>query len=191
MARIALTLCLLSWFASSTTAAELRALDVDRKKGRILVASETYLDAPPDAVFAILADYDGFQRISKVFTETRYLKRDEIGNGVVYSRAEGCVLFFCTKIERVEKLSLVPGREIIAVAIPEQSDVEFSVARWVFEPEGNGTRLVYGLEFKPSFWVPPLLGPMIIRSKLRSRGIDAANRVEELANASRMHSASP
>jgi len=172
-------------------AAELRAIDVDRKKGHILVASETYIDAPAEAVYEILADYEGFHRISKVFTETRYLERDDIGNGVVYSKAAGCVLFFCTEIERVETLTLTPGREILAVAIPEKSDVDFSVARWVFEQEGSGTRLLYGVEFKPGFWIPPVLGPMIIRAKLRSRGIDAANRVEQLANGSRVRSASP
>ncbi|MDH3589842.1 MAG: SRPBCC family protein [Gammaproteobacteria bacterium] len=177
--------------ALTVAAAELRAIDVERKKGHILVASETFIDAPPDAVFEILADYEGFHRISKVFTETRYLERDEIGNGVVYSRAVGCVLFFCTEIERVETLTLTPGREILAIAIPEKSDVDFSVARWVFEQEGSGTRLLYGVEFKPGFWIPPVLGPMIIRAKLRSRGIDAANRIEQLANASQIHSASP
>lgn len=171
--------------------AELRQIDVDRKKGLITVASETYLAAPPEAVFEILADYDGFQRISRVFTESRYLERDESGNGIVYTRAEGCVLFFCTEIERVEKLTLTPGKEIVAQAIPEKSDVDFSVARWVFEPEGNGTRLRYGLEFEPTFWIPPLIGPMIIRAKLRSRGIDAANRIEELANAALVQSAAP
>ncbi|MDH3648014.1 MAG: SRPBCC family protein [Gammaproteobacteria bacterium] len=155
------------------------------------MASETYMDAPPDAVFKILADYDGFTRISKIFTETRYLERDEIGNGLVYSRAEGCVLFFCTKLERVEQLTVIPGREIVAVALPEQSDVDYSIGRWVLEPEGDGTRVLYGLEFKPSFWVPPLLGPLILRSKLRSRGREAADRVEELANASQIHSAAP
>jgi len=191
VARIALALCLSSCLASVATAAELRSLDVDRKRGHILVASETYMDAPPDAVFKILADYDGFTRISKIFTETRYLERDEIGNGLVYSRAEGCVLFFCTKLERVEQLTVIPGREIVAVALPEQSDVDYSIGRWVLEPEGDGTRVLYGLEFKPSFWVPPLLGPLILRSKLRSRGREAADRVEELANASQIHSAAP
>ncbi|NNF62203.1 MAG: hypothetical protein HKO55_02425 [Gammaproteobacteria bacterium] len=172
-------------------AAELRFVDVAREKGHIKVASETYIDAPPAAVFRILADYEGFQRISKVFEETRYLERDEQGNGVVYSRAAGCVLFFCKTIERVETLTITPSEEIVAVAIPEQSDVDFSVARWQFEPEGEGTRLLYGVDFKPDFWVPPLLGPMIIRAKLRSRGSEAAVRIERLANALQIHRVSP
>ncbi|MBT8132482.1 MAG: SRPBCC family protein [Gammaproteobacteria bacterium] len=177
--------------ALSATAADLRSIDVDREKGRIIVVSETYFDAPLGAVFDILADYDGFQRISEVFSETRYLERDTEGNGVVYTRAEGCVLFFCKTIERVEKLTLMPGTEILAVAIPEQSDVSYSVARWTFETEGNGTRVYYAMEFEPSFWVPPVLGEMILRSKLRNKGRIAADRVEELANTAASENAAP
>lgn len=190
VARIA-AIVVLTLIAPAVSAADLRSLDVDRKGGHIFVASETYFDARPDAVFDILSDYDGFHRISKVFTETRYLERDEIGNGTVYSKAEGCILFFCSEIERVEELVLTPGHEIVATAIPEQSDVDFSVSRWVVEPEGQGTRVFYGTEFKPSFWIPPVLGPLILRAKLHKKGTEAAQRVEELANAATIDSVAP
>lgn len=167
--------------AGSVVAAELRSVEVERDGGRIVIGSETFIAAPPAAVFEILADYEGFQRISNVFDETRFIERDSVGNGVVYSRASGCVLFFCKTIERVERLTVEPGRRIDAVAIAERSDVEYSVAHWTFEPEDGGTRLLYRIEFEPSFWVPPVLGPLIIRNKLRSRGAVAAVRVEELA----------
>ena len=168
--------------AVSANAAELRTLKVQRERGHIIVGSETFIDAPPGAVFEILADYEGFQRISDVFDETRFIERDAAGNGLVYSRVSGCVLLFCTTIERVEELTVEPGRKITAVAVPEESDVKFSSAQWVFEEEAGGTRIDYKLDFKPDFWVPPVLGPMIIRAKLRSRAEAAADRVEELAN---------
>ncbi len=189
MARALLILALL--FPLAIGAAEIRQLTVEREKGLIKVASETYIDAPPVAVFEILSDYDGFHRISNVFTDTRYLERDENGNGRVYSKAEGCVLFFCTTIERVERLELTPATDIVATAIPEESDVEYSVAHWRFEPEGEGTSMIYAMEFRPSFWIPPVLGPMIIRAKLRSRGETAADRIEVLANETVDESAAP
>lgn len=176
------SLAAIAVLSASAGAAELRTLEVQRERGHIIVGSETYIDAPPEAVFEILADYEGFQRISDVFDETRFLERDEAGNGTVYSRVTGCVLLFCTTIERVEELTVDPGRRITAVAVPDRSDVDFSTAHWVFEEEGDGTRIDYQLDFKPGFWVPPVLGPMIIRAKLRSRAVLAADRVEELAN---------
>lgn len=172
----------LALVAVSAGAADLRTLKVQRSNGHIIVGSETFINAPPAAVFEILADYEGFQRISDVFDETRFIERDEDGNGLVYSRVSGCVLLFCKTIERVEELTVDPGRKITAVAVPEDSDVEFSTAHWVFEEEEDGTRIEYRLDFKPDFWVPPVLGPMIIRAKLRSRAVAAADRVEEMAN---------
>lgn len=168
---------------ATASAAELRTLHVQRDSGHIIVGSETFIDAPPAAVFEILADYEGFQRISDVFDETRFLERDDEGNGLVYSRVSGCVLLFCRTIERVEELTVEPGRRITAVAVPDSSDVEYSTAHWVLKEEAGGTRIDYRLDFKPDFWVPPVLGPMIIRAKLRSRATAAADRVEELANA--------
>ena len=182
MAETRIAMLMLALWLPALQAAELRSVDVERDGKRIVVDSESFIDAPPTAVFEVLADYEGFQRISKIFDETRFLERDEDGNGVVYSRATGCVLFFCKTIERVERLSVEPGRRITAVALPERSDMQFSVAEWTFEPEADGTRIVYHTEFEPDFWVPPVLGPMIIRSKLRSKGAEAAVRVEELAN---------
>lgn len=165
-------------------AAEMRSVDVHRHKGHILVNSETYIDAPPAAVFAILADYEGFQRISKVFDETRFIERDAMGNGLVYSKTSGCVLFFCKTIERVERLEVEPVRRITATAVPERSDVDYSVAHWHFEPEGSGTRMTYQINFKPDFWVPPVLGPLVLKSKLHSKGAAAAERIEHLARMS-------
>lgn len=177
-----LLIAALALSAMSAGAAELRSLKVQRDNGHIIVGSETFIDAPPAEVFEILADYEGFQRISDVFDETRFIERDADGNGLVYSRVSGCVLLFCKTIERVEELTVDPGRKITAVAVPEDSDVEYSTAHWVFEEEAEGTRIEYRLDFKPDFWVPPVLGPMIIRAKLRSRAEAAADRVEEMAN---------
>ncbi|MBT8143798.1 MAG: SRPBCC family protein [Gammaproteobacteria bacterium] len=165
----------------SAGAADMRSVEVRRDKGHIKVVSETYIDAPPAEVFEILADYEGFHRISKVFDETRYLERKADGSGLVYSRASGCVLFFCKTIERVERLEIEPGKRIVATALPEQSDVEYSVADWTFEAEGDGTRMMYRVDFKPDFWVPPVLGPLVLRSKLRRKGEEAAERIEALA----------
>lgn len=185
MKQLALLFSMIALSVGCADAAELRELQVQRERGHIIVGSETFIDAPPQAVFEILADYETFQEISDVFDETRFIERDAAGNGLVYSRVSGCVLLFCTTIERVEKLTVEPGRKITAVAVPEESDVEFSTAYWVFEAEAGGTRIDYQLDFKPDFWVPPVLGPMIIRAKLRSYAREAAVRVEEMANAMR------
>lgn len=168
---------------SQGSAAEVRSFAMEHEDRRYHVVSETFIDAPVSAVFDVLSDYERYDRISSIFQESRYLERNPDGSGIVYTRARGCIAFFCTTIERVERLELVADAEIIATVIPEQSDTRYSRARWRFEERDGGTLLRYELEMEPDFWVPPLIGPMLIKRALRQGGERAAERVERLARA--------
>jgi len=176
-------LLLLVVLASVGAAATIRTVEVDRKDGRYVMQSDTYLDAPPAAVFRVLTDYDRFASISSIFEESRFMGPDEDGTPLVYTRVEGCVAwFFCKTMERVERLEFEEPDYISTTALPERSDFRYSRSEWELVPEGDsGTLVRYRLEMEPDFWVPPLLGPMIIKRKLRSGGADAVARIEGLA----------
>jgi hypothetical protein len=94
---------------------------------------------------------------------------------------QGCVLLFCRSFVRHGYLLLTPHSEIVAVAEPEDSDFKYSRERWRLEGEGNGTLLIYDFEMEPGFWVPPVIGPYVIRRSLRAGGSDAIARIEALA----------
>jgi len=163
-------------------AATIRTVQIDLKDGRYLLESDTFLQAPPNAVFRVLTDYDQFARISSVFEESRFVGADDDGTPLVYTRVEGCVWFFCKTMERVERLEFESPDFISTTAIPERSDFRYSRSEWQLSPEGDtGTRVMYRLEMEPDFWVPPLLGPLIIKRKLVKGGADAVERIEGLA----------
>jgi len=176
-------LALTLWIAAAF-GAEVRSFEMDRKAQRYHIVSETFIDAPVAAVYSVLIDYDHYDRISSVFEESRYLERNPDGSGLVYTKAHGCVAFFCTTVERVEKLEVVPDSEIVATVIPERSDTRYSRAQWRLQAEGGGTLLRYELEMEPDFWVPPLIGPPIVKRALRQGGERAAARIERLARES-------
>jgi hypothetical protein len=163
-------------------AATIRTVQIDRKDGRYVLESETYLDAPPNAVFRVLTDYDQFAQISSVFEESRFVGSDDDGTPLVYTRVEGCVWLFCKTMERVERLEFNAPDFIATTALPARSDFRYSRSEWQLSPEGDhGTRVQYRLEMEPDFWVPPLLGPMLIKRKLVQGGADAVVRIEGLA----------
>ena len=143
--------------------------------------SDTYLAAPQAAVFRVLTDYDQFEQISSAFDESYFLEPDADGTPLVYTRVEGCVLFFCKSLERVERLEFEPPGYIVTTALPERSDFVYSRSEWELAPEESGTRVIYRLEMEPDFWVPPLIGPLIIKNRLVNGGKDAVNRIEGLA----------
>lgn len=163
-------------------AATIRTVQIDRKDGRYVLESDTFLQAPPNAVFRVLTDYDQFAQISSVFEESRFVGSDDDGTPLVYTRVEGCVWFFCKTMERVERLEFEAPDFIATTALPARSDFRYSRSEWQLSPEGaNGTRVMYRLEMEPDFWVPPVLGPMLIKRKLVKGGADAVERIEGLA----------
>ena len=167
--------------ASLAWAATIRNVEIERVGDRYVLESDTYLDAPRAAVFRVLTDYDQFERISSAFDESRFVGPDADGTPLVYTRVEGCVLFFCKSLERVERLEFQSPGYIETTALPERSDFLFSRSTWELSPDRSGTRVVYRLEMEPDFWVPPIIGPMIIKRRLVSGGADAVTRIEDLA----------
>ncbi len=105
-------------------AAEIRFLDVAEEDGRYLFESETHIMASHTALFDVLLDYDNFDRVSSVFKENHYLEPDEDGTPRVYTKARGCITFFCKTIVRVERLEATPYSEITAIIEPEHSDLK-------------------------------------------------------------------
>lgn len=178
-ARILLLLCAVS--LSVGWAATIRTVQIERQDGRYVLESETFLQAPPNAVFRVLTDYDQFARISSVFEESRFAGSDADGTPLVYTRVEGCVWFFCKTMERVERLEFEAPDFIATTALPARSDFRYSRSEWLLSPDGDGTRVLYRLEMEPDFWIPPVLGPMIIKRKLVQGGEDAVTRIELLA----------
>ena len=170
----------------AASSAEIIALEVDRDQRMIKVRSEILFDAPRVQVFAALSDYERFEDLSSRFTASRFLEPAADGTPRVYTRVEGCVLFFCRSVERCARLQAIAPVEIEAMAEPESSDVEYGYEHWLLETEGEGTRVIYTHEFDPDFWVPPLLGIWVIRTALEDDAQKAANRLELMAQ--RWHS---
>lgn len=176
-----LTAAALGLLAAGGQAAEFRSLELFREDGVIRVESDVYLNAPPPGVYRVLADYDDFERLSSVFVDSRMLEPIENGTGVVFFHMRGCVLFFCREVELVERVDVEPETRIEVTIIPERSEMRRGWASWDIAPDGDGTLVRYVAEVEPDFWVPPLIGPLVIKAALGSRGLRAARRLEALA----------
>ncbi|MEO1576300.1 MAG: hypothetical protein AAFU65_15240, partial [Pseudomonadota bacterium] len=94
-------------------AAELVGVTVDVEDKRYTVRSEVRVEAPIEAVYAVLADYDDFERVSSIFKDSRYLERDETGNGLVFTQMRDCIVFFCKTIDRTETIEVQPPTSIV------------------------------------------------------------------------------
>jgi len=169
--------------SAAAVPATLTSLVITREDGRYELVAETHLDAEPQEIFDVLLEYDdnGFQRISSVYKESTYLEPAPDGTPIIYTRMEGCILFFCKSMRRVERLEAMRPSLIRTYTLPEQSDFTYSYSEWALEPDGDGTVMKYILIMEPDFWVPPIVGPWFLKRALSVGGEHAIRRIERMA----------
>ena len=170
-------------FSVTLRSADLRDVNVELEDARYRLTSETYFEVSREALYALLTDFEKFEKFTSAIVESRNTEPDEKGRPGFYARMEGCVLLFCKSFIRTGYLTLSPIAEIVAVTIPEESDFVFSRERWRLTEEGNGTVMNYEFEMIPAFWVPPVIGPFYIQRALRNGAERAVDRIEALAQA--------
>lgn len=178
-----LSLIMMCLIASPLAAAEVEWVKVKRSKRHIDITSEIVIDAPVSEVYDALLEYDVFADVSEDFTESRYIEPAPDGTPRIYTKIEGCIWFFCRTVERTAQLKLYPRWKITAVAEPELSDAELSIETWALTANGDRTTIDYSHEIETGFWVPPLIGTLVIRGTVKRSALDAAIRIEDLAHA--------
>jgi carbon monoxide dehydrogenase subunit G len=177
--------------ASGAGAARIETLVVGHAAGQFTVASTMVLDAPPAAVRAALTDFAHLGRLSPAIQESRVVGSTADGP-LVFTRSKACAMWFCRELTKTE-LVTVHGDEIVAIAVasggPEPSTVTHSITRWRLAPLGAGTRVGIQSEVDPAFFVPPLLGPPLVKKAMRretealARGLETAARALARATA--------
>lgn len=183
VARIFFSILVGALVATAASPATIDTLEVTRKRGRYELYAKTFLAATPQEIYDVLLEYDdnAFQRISSVYKESRYMDPAEDGTPIIYTRMEGCMLFYCKSMRRVERLEAVEPASIRTYTLPERSDFSYSRSEWLFEPARDGTYMTYILIMEPDFWVPPIIGPWLVKRVLSVGGLRAIERIEQLA----------
>lgn len=167
--------------ANSASAADLRSIEVDYVDGRYSMVSVAWFDAGIDATFAVFSDWDLSTKFSRAIVESRDLEPDAEGRPGFYVRNKGCILFFCKSIVRQGYVESQDKRLLRAFTDASLSDFRFCEESWEFTLEDGGTSVRYELVMEPGFWVPPAIGPYMIKRKLRSSGKAALSRIESIA----------
>jgi len=166
---------------AGASAATLLNVTVDRIDGTYVLRSEVWFDVSIEKIYGVFLDWDQSTKFSSVVVESRDVEPDESGRPRFYSRNRVCLWFYCRSFERFGYVSFEPLRYIEATADPERSDFHVSDERWEFREEDNGTIVIYDLAMKPKFFIPPLIGPAIMKRKLKNGGTAAIDRIEAVA----------
>jgi hypothetical protein len=174
--------------AASASDADARHLQVRFDGARMDIHLDVVLAAPEAGVIAAIHDYERLELIFPLVVDSG-IERD-FGDGVQRVRAhmEGCVLFFCRRLDHVLDVRRAPGRGAwsSAQSVPALSDVRAGHFSWRTEAVSRRqTRLVFSGWVEPDVWIPPLIGPPVVRRAVERQFRESLPRLERVAWAHR------
>ena len=149
--------------------------------GVYTIAFNVRLDADAGRVRDLMTDYDHLDRLSDTVTTSQVLEVLTDGSRHIKLDMRACVLFLCKTVRRVQKVTTLANGDITTHAIPEFSDFVRAHEHWRIQRQLHGTHIHYRAELVPSFFVPPWLGPYLIKQAIRRELVTAAQRLESLA----------
>jgi Polyketide cyclase / dehydrase and lipid transport len=179
--RCGLVLALLSPIALQ--AVEVRRLDVSNQRRHYTVNAEVYLDASPEAILAVVADFDHLDRINETVVSSEYRGPAPEGGALVASEVRFCVAFICQDADQLHRVYYPTPEEIVSDPIPEYSDLPDLMQHWWVRAEGEGSVMEYTMSVSAEGFIPPLIGPALVRRTLRRISRDSADMIEQLAQA--------
>ncbi len=162
-------------------AGEIEHATVRYDQGIYTVDIDLVIDAEQSAVWKIVTDYDHLDRLSNTITESKILHRD---TEIITTRivTTSCILFFCFGATLVEDVQELDSTTIHTTIDASQSDFEFGTTQWQIMPfEKDRTHILYKSRRKPAFWVPPFIGPVLIKNKMLSETKKFMQQLEILA----------
>lgn len=151
-----------TWSNASTTKT---TLTVDFKQNRYYVNNIIRINASPETVINSLTNYPNLKHIIPSVSNSRLLEAHS-DYDLVETDLYNCVLLFCKKLINVQQI-MIADNTVTALTIPDKSDFKYALMTWEVEEDAGMTTVKYHAEIELKFWIPPLIGPSILKHKLK------------------------
>lgn len=168
------------WWAQSAYALEITHADAQYKEHEYRVDLDLILNASPERVQAVLRDYVNYPALDASILEANVISRPAVATIMLYTKLRACSGLFCRTVKRVEQVH-ESAFELMAVVIPEQSEVVSGSTHTVLQTLNGRTRVRYQSSVVPKFWVPGFVGRPLMLRTLREASLDLFRHVEERA----------
>jgi hypothetical protein len=172
-------LALLVFMPAVATAGEILTSSVTHADGHYDLAITARIDAPSDAVLHAITDYANLAAVNPDIEVSELLGLTGAGVSTVRTVIRVCILVFCKRVERLQRVTQPDAQTIEAEIIPAGSDFRSGFARWrLTSLTAVTTELQFTETFEPDFWVPPVIGPWLIQRKLVSEVAETVTSIE-------------
>lgn len=178
---LVLAICLL--LIADSRAGEITSIGVSRDGEFYRSTVRAIVNAPPQAVFAAMTDYENLIRLNPAVIKSRIVKQWSDDRHRVYTETRLCALWFCVNLGQTQDMVRYPPDRLEAVLVPHTGHFRSGYANWRFDPGGQrNTKLSFDSTLEPSFWIPPVLDVWILKRMLENEarrtiaGLEAAYR---------------
>ncbi len=168
-------------YGATALAGEVYVAAVSHQSGSYLVEVDTLVKIDESQARTLLTDYNNLGRVNPAIEVSEILLTRGPGNYRVRTVTDACIWFYCMRVHQVQDVIESQDGTVTAIVVPELSDFRYGYARLNLWQEANGTRILIRSEVEPDFWIPPLIGPWLIKRKLLSETLETVDNLEQLA----------
>lgn len=183
----------LSWVTVQAHAAQVVGVQVRRDDGRFVIGMRIAIDAPAPAVFRALQDYSAMMRYNPDLRAVRVRPTGVPGRVRLFTTIHTCVLVFCKTMHQEQIMTATAdagGGVLDAQLLPHGGAFKAGSGRWsvrACQSAPSTTCLDVRIELVPAFWVPPVIGPWVLRRKMTEEALRTSAGLELMARSSRAH----
>lgn len=182
---------LLACLAAMTVARAAHVLSVEasRHGTTVSVGLRVALNAPAPRIFHALLQYAAMGRYEPDLRALRIESTADPKRVRLFLTLHTCVLLFCKTIrqEQIMTTTTHPDGGVLQAQFVPASGAFDGHGRWVIAPcsahEGM-TCMDVQIDLVPLFWVPPMIGPWLIRKKMYDQALHISTGLEQLAQPS-------
>ena len=176
--RIRCLLVVLLLLPTALLAGEILASSVSHDGAVYTLSVTARIDTPLDMVYRSMTDFDNLAAINPAIEESELLATPAADTRRVRSVIKVCILVFCKRVEQIQDVTLLHDYAIEAVILPQGGDFRSGLAYWQLTASGVSTEMLFTNTFEPDFWVPPVIGPWLIKRKLVREVAETAMYIE-------------
>jgi len=164
--------------SSTSPADEVTELSVTDADGEYNLRIDAVLNAPVEYVYKVITDYKHAYRINPTITKVEILP--SYGDKVVRVRniSAQCVGPFCFDIAWTGDIVEARDGDLEVKTIPGLSNFVSGSAIWHIRSQGEHTRVLYESSLKPAFFIPPVIGGIIVKEHIKDDALATFRRIE-------------
>lgn len=184
LARVMLLLVLTGWgIVPTAQAGDVLQSYVTHRDGTYSLHIQMRVRGDADVIRGLVTDFNHLEKLDDFIVGSEQLASEVPGEKRMRIVTRDCFFLYCAQLVQEQQVRNLPNGTLEVEIIPEHSDYSQGRSLWSFIQQDDGTTiLTVDAKMAPKLWVPPLVGPEIVASRMRLHSEGMIQNMERLAS---------